>query len=146
MTERPPRRKIPDRVKAEVLLRALGLRGVAINWSHEPALELRAINDAGTDYVPAQLDPAYIFCRPKEDHDKLTFKDNGTGRSDLGAIAHVRRSAKKHAAHLARMDAKADGEPVRERPRRGITSRPFDKTKTRKVSGGVVPRKQRRQR
>lgn len=129
MTAPIPRRKsIPDAVKVQVLLRMLDLAGVKIDWSHEPALGLRAVNDAGTDYKPAQLDPAYIVARKAEEHDNLTFKDNGTGRSDLGAIAHVKRTVAAHAQHQARMGAKLTGKKIEEK-RRGpqIHSRGFSK-------------------
>lgn len=108
MTDRPrPRRKpIPDRVKVEVLLGMLGLKGKKINWSHEPALERRAINDEGTDWKPPQHDPNYIFARTKAEHDELTFKDNGTGMGDMTTIAHVKRVGRKHEDHTARMQSK----------------------------------------
>lgn len=103
----PRRKRIPDSVKLAVALRALGHKDErGIDWSHEPALQLRAINDDGTDYKPGQLDPDYIFIRPKPEHAKITFKDNGTGRGDISAIAHTRRVTRKHDEHIARMQSK----------------------------------------
>lgn len=133
----PPRRKpIPDSVKVQVLLRQLGLKGKKVDWSHEPALGLRAIKQDGSDYDPAQLDPEFIYAREAEDHDKLTFKDNGSGRGDLAAIAHVKRTAKKHRAHQEAMAAKAEGRTI-ERPRKAmIRSRGFDK-RHRPLRGGT---------
>lgn len=96
MTARPPKRREPPlSVKLEVALRALGLTEAQINWSHEPALGLRAINEAGTDYEPPQHDPGYLFIRLRPDHAHITFKDNGTGRSDITTIAKVKRLTKE---------------------------------------------------
>lgn len=126
----PRRKSIPLGVKLAVALRALGVKESEIDWSHEPALGLRAINEDGTDYVPPQLDPEFIFIRKREKHDEITFKDNGTGRGDLTAIAHVKRSAQKHADHMARMDAKASGDmPPEPRRKVKIPSRPFPKAR-----------------
>lgn len=124
----PTRRAIPLSVKLDVALRALGLHGIAIDWSHEPALELRAINDEGTDWKPPQHDPAYIFIRRKAEHAEITFKDNGTGRGDLTAIAHSKRLVQSQHAHGARMAAKMGAPlsvPVRAKP--AIPSRGFSK-------------------
>ena len=81
----PKRRPIPLHVKLDVALRALGLKESEIDWSHEPALGLRAIRDDGTDWSPAQHDPDFIFIRKSPEHDHITFKNNGTGRGDLTA-------------------------------------------------------------
>jgi hypothetical protein len=125
----PARRPIPLGTKLAVALAALGVRESDIDWSHEPALGLRAINDDGTDYVPAQHDPAFIFIRPRADHDRITFKDNGTGRGDLTAIAHVKRASRKHHQHLAAIAAKLLGgdPPAPARKVRKIVSRGFEK-------------------
>lgn len=129
MTARPARREPPLSVKLDVALRALGVTEAQINWSHEPALGLRPVNDAGTDYVPPQHDPAHIFIRKRPEHDAITFKDNGTGRGDLTAIAHVKRVAKKETAHKAVMAAKVAGEepPAPPRRKRTIQSAGFPK-------------------
>jgi hypothetical protein len=131
MTPRPaPARKpLPLSAKLAVALRTLGVTESDIDWSHEPALGLRAINEAGTDYLPAQHDPAFIFIRTREIHDAITFKDNGTGRGDLTAIAHVKRVGKKHEGHLAAIAAKLLGDEaaVPERRVRKIPGRPFGK-------------------
>ena len=130
MDTAPPRPKaIPDHVKVEVLLRALGLKGVKIEWSHEPAIGLRAINDAGTDYKPPQLDPDFIYARPKLEHTHITFQNNGTGRGDLTAIAHTKRVIKGEHRHTACMAAKLSGEaiPEPERRKRKLAGRGFVK-------------------
>lgn len=138
MTDRvsPKRKSIPLSVQVEVLKRMLGLDKVKIDWSHEPALQLRVINDAGTDYVPAQLDPDYIVARRCEEHDRITFKDNGTGRGDLTAIAHVRRSADDDRRHQTTMAAKVFGTPAprEDKPRRKWPTRKFNSKGKRKMA------------
>lgn len=119
----PARKRIPDKVKVAVLLRMLGLAGKRIEWSHEPALGLRAINDAGTDYDPGQHDPDFIYARTVEQHAVLTNKNNGTGRSDKGGIAHVKQLVKKAARSRARREARVNGEPEPVRPARKISLR-----------------------
>lgn len=76
MTDRPKRRGIPDRVKKEVVARQGGIclcgcnrdvewkaHKLTTRFDHTPAIFLRPINDAGTDYEPPQLDPRYIVAR-----------------------------------------------------------------------------------
>ena len=127
MTDAPRRKSIPLGVKLAVALRALGVKASEIDYSHEPALGLRAINDDGTDYKPAQLDPEFIFIRARAAHDEITFKDNGTGRGDLTAIAHVRRTASKHGAHVQRIAAKGTGQKPPPKRGRRLQSRGFGK-------------------
>jgi hypothetical protein len=140
----PPRRPLTLSVKLEVALRALGVKESDIDWSHEPALQLRAINEAGTDYDPPQHDPGFIFIRRRAEHDRITFKDNGTGRGDLTAIAHSKRVTKEHEEFRRRILAKDAGEPRPERRGHGLRSRGFDKSLSKKFSGKVVPRRERR--
>lgn len=103
----PKRRAIPLSVKLDVALRALGVKASDIDWSHEPALELRAINDDGTDWKPPQHDPAFLLIRKRAEHDHITFKDNGTGRGDLTAIAHARGVRDDQRLHQAKLAVKA---------------------------------------
>lgn len=121
----PARRPIPLSVKLDVALRALGLDGVTIEWSHEPALQLRAINAAGTDWKPGQHDPRYIEIRRRAEHAERTFKNNGTGRSDLGAIAHSKRLVRSQQQHGQRLAAKLGAPAPVEKPKRKIQSRGF---------------------
>ncbi|MCC6776692.1 MAG: hypothetical protein IT537_08660 [Hyphomicrobiales bacterium] len=93
-----------------VALRALGLAGKDIDWSHEPALELRAINEAGTDYDPPQHDPRFIEIRTRVEHKHITFTDNGTGRGDITAIAHRRKVTDAEQEFRRRMLVKDTGE------------------------------------
>src|SRR6185437_515105 len=114
----PPRRALPLSVKLQVALRALGLRESEIDWSHEPALQLRAINDHGTDYDPPQHDPRFIEIRSRAAHKHITFTDNGTGRGDITAIAQARKVRSANSQHIARMQAKLGMNPA-PAPKRG---------------------------
>jgi 5-methylcytosine-specific restriction endonuclease McrA len=69
LMKRPKRKAITVRVKRLVLdrqkyhcahCRALFLMDDDIEFDHRPALEQREVNEDGTDYVPAQLDPNFI--------------------------------------------------------------------------------------
>jgi hypothetical protein len=98
----------------------LGLTGKALDWSHEPALQLRAYDEH--DYDPPQHDPRFIRPRTKEAHAVLT---NGTAvplSGDKSQIAKVRRVREGQAAFRARLLAKEAGE---ESPRSRWPSRPF---------------------
>jgi hypothetical protein len=123
MAAKPPpaRRPIPLATKLKVALKALGVTEDQIDWSHEPALALRMYNDF--DYEPPQHDPAYIVIRSKADHARITFKDNGTGRGDLTAIAHSKRVTRKHEEFRRRLLAK--GESNSDQPKRKWPSRPL---------------------
>lgn len=106
MRTRPARKNIPMAVKREVATRQGGICqcgcGTAIAWpegdkctvefDHMPALRLREINRAGTDYIPAQNDSDYIVARCTESH---LIKTSGSGATtagtDIGAIKKERR-------------------------------------------------------
>lgn len=124
----PARRTIPLSIKLAVALRALGVKASDINWSHEPALGLRAINEDGTDYDPPQHDPEYIFIRTKVQHSHITNKNNGTGRSDKGAIAHVRHLTEAQEETRRRILARNEGEP---KPKSRWAKRKFQKQRVR---------------
>lgn len=106
----PKRREPPLSVKLAVALRALGVKEDDIEFSHEPALGLRAINADGTDYDPPQHDPNYLFIRTRAAHKHITFKDNGTGRSDITTIAKVRRLTKEQEDFQRKVLARPCGE------------------------------------
>ena len=89
---------------------------------HRPALANRTRD--GDDYFPRSNDPAYLVWLPAEDHDIETRVRGPHG--DLSDLAKIRK--RKHV------------ERKRKRPRRRLRSRGFDKTRTRKFSGQVVPR------
>jgi hypothetical protein len=80
---RPKRKNIPDRIKRIVVERQGGQCGCgcgrAVHWrkhrattrfDHTPALFLRRVNAAGTDYDPAQLDPNWIVARCVESDER----------------------------------------------------------------------------
>lgn len=103
-TDRPKRKAIPDKVKLKVVLLAvernqgrcphckqhLGeLSG--LNFDHRPALINRAVNEAGTDYVPAQLDPEFIEPLHIDCHKVRTFGPGGEKRiTTAGSDIHTR--------------------------------------------------------
>ena len=98
MTER--RKKIPDRVKLIVALRAMGLEIEQVEWDHQPALALRDWNAATMDTIPPANDPIYIQMLRIAEHRCKTFGRGGEKRttthgSDLHAIAKVRRLSAK---------------------------------------------------
>jgi hypothetical protein len=131
---RDVRKAIPLSVKVEVLLRMLGLKGVPINWDHDPALALREWDADSGDFIPPQLDPDYIFAKPQLEHRTKTTGRKGEKRStsygsDAHAIAKLDRLTPAAEDFRRRMLAKAPGEPApeRERPKHRIPSRPFPK-------------------
>lgn len=108
MAETKIRRKaIPERIKRIIEARQEGrcfcncnasiLQGSDVEFDHSPALKLRPINEDGTDYVPAQLDPKYIVARCAKSHAAKTFgpsKASSIG-GDIHAIAKVKRILKR---------------------------------------------------
>jgi len=58
-----------------------------VDFDHHPPLELRNLNDEGTDYEPAQLDPDYLFALRRPCHREKT-------KQDLKDIAKARRRRK----------------------------------------------------
>lgn len=66
-----------------------------VEWDHDPALRRRDVNEAGTDYIPPQLDPAYIVGRCEASH---LVKTSGSGATtagtDIGAIKKERKRQK----------------------------------------------------
>jgi hypothetical protein len=80
---RPKRKTIPVAIKREVCERQNGICtcgcGQKVEWKrhrrstrfdHTPGLFLRLVNDAGTDYVPPQLDPNYVVARCLESDER----------------------------------------------------------------------------
>jgi hypothetical protein len=110
MTARPKRRAIPMAVKRAVAERqnclckcgcrklvmvTYGRRAVfmaGIHFDHQPALRLRDVNAAGTDYDPPQHSARHIDARCAQSH---RVKTSGAGASiagsDLGKIVKERR-------------------------------------------------------
>lgn len=110
MTDRPKRKGIPVGVKLEVVLAQDGLcthcrkplgKLPGLNFDHRPPIATRPVNDAGTDYVPAQLDPAHI----EAIHELPCHRERTTGRrgesrlsarnGDQTTIAHLKRLAEQ---------------------------------------------------
>jgi 5-methylcytosine-specific restriction endonuclease McrA len=124
---RPKRKAIPATIKIEVFLRQKGLCMECCNsieesaeYDHRPALILRPVNPAGTDYMPRQLDPDYIEALHGECHQKRT-----TGRKP-GAERTI--TTKGSDIHLAKKFRQLERGP---KPKRGpkIQSRGFSKEK-----------------
>lgn len=110
MTDRPKRRAPTLAVKVAACERRLCelLETDRIEYNHEPALVFRAVNDAGTDYVPAQNDPRYIEALSREEHDRHT---NGGKATTLGSVKHG-------AAKIDRITGKTKNGPKRKMPKR----------------------------
>jgi 5-methylcytosine-specific restriction endonuclease McrA len=122
---RPKRKAITRRVKRLVLdrqkhhcahCRALFLMDDGMQFDHRPALEQRPVNDAGTDYIPPQLDPDFIEGLHDPCHDERTF-----GRK-AGAAKTV--TTKGSDAWRAAKFRKLEGKN-KQRPRQKIRSRGF---------------------
>jgi len=110
---RPPRAYIPIDVKREAANNQGGVcacgcgtpcwadawrekpRESLVQWDHDPALRRRDVNEEWTDYVPPQLDPAYIVGRCAASH---LVKTSGSGATtagtDIGAIKKDRKRDK----------------------------------------------------
>jgi hypothetical protein len=105
----------------------LGLNPATAELDHRPPLALRYRDPATGRYEPDANDPRYLRWMEAKTHAEATFKDNGTGRGDISAIAHRRRVSRKQGEHEERMAAKLTGaEPARKRPKQKIRSRGFD--------------------
>lgn len=135
MSKRPSvRKKIPDRVKLLATLRRFGLRPEDVQYDHNPALELRPINELTGDTIPPANDPAYIDMLLIEEHKVKTFGRGGerritTADGDIGKIAKVKRVSAKQEEFRRALLTKQTGEPA---PRKSKwPSRPFGKRKDR---------------
>jgi hypothetical protein len=67
-------------------------------FDHEPALILRDVNPAGTDYTPPQLSAEHIDARCKESHRRKTSGSGTTAGTDIGKRKKERKRAKALAA------------------------------------------------
>lgn len=114
--ERPKRKAIPDRIKLEVVLHQNGLcphcgerLGALkdLNFDHRPAIINRDVNAAGTDYVPAQLDPEFIQaihilpCHRERTIGRGGEKRTTTAGSDIGIRDKTKRLVEKRLAREA---------------------------------------------
>lgn len=135
MTDRPKRKRIPLAVRQVVVQRqgffckagcgknvsALGGNNIGIpkedrtNFDHEPALALRDVNRAGTDYIPAQHSPKHIDALCWKCH---RAKTSGSGATTAGTdIGKIKKERKR---------ARAPN-PKRHWPARKMQSKPFPK-------------------
>lgn len=67
------------------------------DFDHHPAVATRPLNDAGTDTIPPQLDPDYIFARVRGCHKTKTYHPLGPHtslNSDRHAIDKIKRIRK----------------------------------------------------
>lgn len=87
------------RVLLESLLLDLGIEDA--EFDHDPPLGLRAVNAAGDDYDPPQLDPKHIVPRRKVDH---RTKTSGTPPGQK--VVHVADGDQHKIAKAARLEAK----------------------------------------
>ncbi len=136
---------MPLSVKLDACLILLGLAPRAVQWDHDPALELRQWDDAAGDYVPAANDPHHIVPREPAEHKLKTTGRRGESdlsisfNGDASRIAKTNRLAPEHEAFRRTLLTKEPGQP-RERkgtiprapktpkPRRATATGPLTKT------------------
>jgi len=97
-----PRRKAPPaKVKRAVRERQGGLCGCRkqcgavlppdgkglVQYQHDPALGVRPVNAAGTDWIPPQHDPAHLYAELRACHEGETY-DGRSGATVLGSDRH----------------------------------------------------------
>jgi len=125
------RKHIPVGAKLHACLLLLGYTEEQIphlQWDHEPALGLRAVDAETGEMTPAPNDPRFIRPMLPDDH---AVKTRGAGAttagSDVGKIAKQKRVIRKEAAFRERVLAKGGKAtaPKPKKPRRPWPSRPF---------------------
>jgi len=124
----PTRRTPPLGVKLEAalqlcseLMQKLGFEPVeAWELDHVPALGLRAVNEAGTDWEPAQHDVRYLVWRPKRQHREKTSGRRGESRLSVSGDGDVSRIAK--VKRITGQTGKRE-KPKRAWPKRKLQSR-----------------------
>jgi hypothetical protein len=96
MTARPKRKAIPMRVQRDACLLAFGMQPDQVEFHHNPPIELRPLNEDGTDTVPPMNDPRHIEPMLSEAHKRETFGDPAIPLSgDVSKIAKTKRLEKK---------------------------------------------------
>ncbi len=130
------RKHIPIGVKLHAVLLLLGFTDEeiagGIDWNHNPPLALRFVDPETGELSPPANDPRHIEPLRRSDHRQRTFgRPATTAGSDIHAIAHTRRAAKKEAEFRARLLAKATGTepPAPTRRKARIPTRPFSNRK-----------------
>lgn len=129
------RKAIPVGVKLHAALLLLGFTEDQIpqlQWDHEPALGLRAIDDETGEMTPAPNDPRFIRPMLPDSH---AVKTRGAGAttagSDVGKMKKLRHLIAKEAAFRERVLAKG-GQATQPKPakrKRAWPSRPFSNSK-----------------
>lgn len=114
---RPKRKNIPDRIKRIVVERQEGVCPCGcwcpVHWrkhkattrfDHTPGIFNRPVNDAGTDYVPPQLDPAYIVARCVESDEVI--RSGGKARATTAGRQTNANAKQRKRDKAARGDTK----------------------------------------
>lgn len=116
------RKAIPLGVKLNACLILLGFTDEqiagGIEWDHDPALAIRALDEHGNLHPPAN-DPHYIRPLTKPAHaEKTRGRGATTAGSDVGRAAKLKRLEKMNAAYRDLILRKAEGDPSPERKKR----------------------------
>jgi len=116
------RKAIPLGVKLHACLILLGFTDEqiagGIEWDHDPALAIRALDEHGNLHPPAN-DPHYIRPLTKPDHaEKTRGRGATTAGSDVGRAAKLKRLEAMNAAYRDLILRKAEGEPPPETKKR----------------------------
>lgn len=93
-----------------------------VRFDHRPAVSQRLFDPVANDTVPSIHDPKFLDAIKSASHDRLTFKNNGSGRGDVTAAAHVKNGAKAHQEHRQRVAQRECGQHYE--PKGTIPSRP----------------------
>lgn len=114
--------KLQVLINQEGKCKQTGVKLVAANtrFDHRPNAKSRMYDPVTDDTVPSMNDPRFLDAMFDTEHDKLTFKNNGTGRGDVTMEARLRRKPKKN---KAKIPARANPWPPRGSQK--IPSRPF---------------------
>lgn len=142
--ERPKRKAIPVSVKRAVVRRQGGLctcgcgrfiystsHRQTTRFDHQPALEFRAINEGGTDYIPPQLDPDHIIARCLEsDREKTSGKLHTSVGSDAHMAGKIRTLRGENKPKPKRVwHSQGFQESQRQWPKRSMSQRHVSNTK-----------------
>lgn len=135
---KPRRRQPGKRLKEAIFARQAGrcyLSGAPLGsiwdceWHHIPGLATRPIREDGKDYIPAQLDPDYLFAVARQPHDVST---NGPDVEQKHLLrkdhdkARAQRTRDLRDSHRAHLRAMSEKKPGQKRPRSSRwPSRPF---------------------
>ena len=116
------RKAIPLGVKLQACLILLGFTDEqiagGIEWDHDPALAIRALDEHGNLH-PAANDPHYIRPLTKPAHaEKTRGRGATTAGSDVGRAAKLKRLEAMNAAYRDLILRKAEGEPPPETKKR----------------------------